>query len=98
MTRTELTIEEERQLLLLLEGDISDIDMEESDDENNYRVTDPPGPLVDHHTDPPITSTNIGIAYEVDEKDSESEDDLPLAHFQKNRSEIHVQYLWKNFI
>lgn len=73
MTRTGLSEEEERQLLLLLEGDVSDLDLEESDDDAEFEIED----VQDCPTSNIIRN---GLNYEKSNgEEYDSDDDIPLA-------------------
>ncbi|KAJ8927229.1 hypothetical protein NQ314_020351 [Rhamnusium bicolor] len=97
MTRQGLTEQEEKHLLLLLEGDVSDIDNEESDGEIDLQIPDASN--IPDYTLP--VGENIGVAYEVDEKSVEeehydAEDDIPLSLlFQKKNSLPQADFLIK---
>ncbi|KAF5281761.1 hypothetical protein FQR65_LT14556 [Abscondita terminalis] len=82
MSRQGLTEDEVRRLLLLLDGDISDVDIE-SDGEDDELFT---ASNLTNNKNSPSTSVPVnGVDVEVENVDSEysSEDDLPLANLKQ---------------
>ncbi|KAK5648131.1 hypothetical protein RI129_003023 [Pyrocoelia pectoralis] len=73
-----LTKDEADHLLVLLEGDISDVEIEESDDEIELEVSS----RSNSSNVPPLLET---VPYDMipTEQEFDSEDDLPLSYFQK---------------
>lgn len=82
MSRVGLTEKEEKHILLLLEGDVSDIELEESDeedfDENDafQQTAEVDEDSISQH----VTLPNQNISFELeDDLDFDLEDDIPLA-------------------
>lgn len=91
MTRVGLSAEEEKHYLLLLEGDISDcdLDLESSDDENNLENTHVSRDNEDIAQKYEIPTTS-NISFEVEYPSSDEEDNIPLSRFVSDNNKVNA--------